>query len=56
VPERREIYTGIWCEILKERDYMEIPAVDVRIILKCMLNWYGTGFICCRRGTCRGLF
>jgi hypothetical protein len=38
VHERRERCTGIWCENLKERDHMEIPAVDGRIILKCILK------------------
>jgi hypothetical protein len=37
---RREAYTGLWWENLKERDYLEDPGVNGRIILRWILrNW-----------------
>jgi hypothetical protein len=30
----REAYTGIWWEILRERDHLGVPRVDGRIILR----------------------
>jgi len=31
---RAEVYTGFWWRNLKERDHVEDPGVDWRIILK----------------------
>jgi hypothetical protein len=31
---RVEVYTRFWCGNLKERDYLEDPGVDGRIILR----------------------
>jgi hypothetical protein len=31
---REEVYTGFWWENLRERDHLEDPGVDGRIILK----------------------
>jgi hypothetical protein len=32
--ERREVYTGFWQGNLRERDHLEDPGVDGRIILR----------------------
>ena len=32
--ERREVHTGCWWGNLRDRDHLEDPGVDVRIILK----------------------
>jgi hypothetical protein len=32
--ERGEVYSGFWWENLSERDHLEDPGVDWRIILK----------------------
>ena len=32
------MYTGFWCGNLIERDYLEDPSVDGRIILNCILK------------------
>jgi hypothetical protein len=37
---RAEVYTGFWWRNLRERDHLEDPGVDGRIILKCTFrNW-----------------
>jgi len=53
-----EVYTGFWWEDLRERDHLEDPDVDGRIILK-WINWYEVvrnGFLWLRRGTGGGCF
>jgi hypothetical protein len=50
---KREVYTGFWCEGLREGDHLGDPGVDGRIILKWMfkkwdgawtgLSWLGIG-------------
>jgi hypothetical protein len=38
---RREVYTGFWWENLQERDYVEDPGLDGRIILRWIFRiWY----------------
>jgi len=34
---RIEVYTGFWCGNLKERDHLEDPGLDVKIILSWIL-------------------
>jgi len=52
---RGEAYTGFWWGNLKERDHLEDPDVDERVILRwifrkwCVGVW--TGFIWLRIGT-----
>jgi hypothetical protein len=37
-----EVHTGFWWENLRERDHLEDPAVDGRIILNWIFrNWDG---------------
>jgi hypothetical protein len=52
---RGEVYTGFWWGNLMERDHLEDPGVDRRIILRCIFGkWYvgtWTGSICLRIGT-----
>jgi hypothetical protein len=37
---RVDMYTGLWWENLRERDQLEEPGVDGRIILRWILrNW-----------------
>jgi hypothetical protein len=31
---RREVYKGLWCENLREKDHLEDKGVDERIILR----------------------
>jgi hypothetical protein len=41
---RREVYTRFWCEYLTERDHLEDPVVDGRIILRLIFRmWDGGG-------------
>ena len=40
---RGEVYTGHWCENLKERDHLEDPGLDGRIIKKLALQKVGCG-------------
>ena len=40
---RKEMHTGFLCGNLKERDYLEYLVVDVRVILKLILNRMGSG-------------
>jgi len=35
---RVEVYTGFWCESLRERDHLEDPDVDGRIILRWIIR------------------
>jgi hypothetical protein len=34
---RKEVYTGFGCGNLKERDHLEDPGLDVKIILRWIL-------------------
>jgi hypothetical protein len=56
---RRDVYTGFWWGNLRERDHLEDPAVNGRIILKLLLRkWDGkawTGLIWLKIGTGGGL-
>jgi hypothetical protein len=37
---QREVYTGFWCENVRERDHLEDPGVNGRIILRWIFkNW-----------------
>jgi hypothetical protein len=39
---RREVYTGFWWENLRERDHLEDPGVNGRIILRWIFRkWEG---------------
>ena len=35
---KEEVYTGLWWGILKERDHLEEPDVDGRIILRQVIQ------------------
>jgi len=48
---RGEVYTGFWWGNLRERDHLEEPGVDGRIILSRTWDGAWTGFIWLRRGT-----
>ena len=41
--KRKEVHTGFLCGNLKERDHLEYLGVDVRVILKLILNMMGRG-------------
>jgi hypothetical protein len=36
--ERGEVFTGFWWGDLKERDHLEDPGIDGRIILRCIFR------------------
>jgi len=50
---RGEMYTGFWWGNLRERDQLEDPGVDVRIILRWIFSQW-TGVIWVRIGTLAG--
>jgi hypothetical protein len=55
---RRDMYTEIWWENLRESDHLENPGVDGRIISKWTFRkWDGawTGLICNKIGAVRVL-
>ena len=37
---RREAYTGFWWGNLRERNDLEDPDIDGRIILRCIFRWW----------------
>jgi hypothetical protein len=41
--ERAEAYTGFWWGNLRERDHLENPGTDGRIILRCILRKWDVG-------------
>ena len=52
---RGEAHTGFWWGYLKERDHLENPGIDGRIILRCIFRKWDvgawTGSIWLRKGT-----
>jgi hypothetical protein len=52
---RGEMYTGFWWGQLMERDHLEDPDIDGRIILRCMFRKWDvsawTGLMWLRIGT-----
>jgi len=47
---RGEVHTGFWCGNMRERDHVEDPGLDGRIILRLILRkWDGRG--CTRIGS-----
>jgi len=56
---REEVNTLYWCGNLRERNHLEDPGVDGRIILRWVVQEVGwgawTGLIWLRRGTGGGL-
>ena len=55
---RGDVYTGFWWGNLRERDHLEDPGVDERIILRWILRKWDawTGLIRLRIGTGGGHF
>ena len=55
---RGDVYTGFWWGNLRERDHLEYPGVDGRIILRWIFRkwdvWVWTGSIWLRKGTVGG--
>jgi hypothetical protein len=55
---RGEVYTGFWWGNLRERNHMEDPDIDRRIILKWIFRKWDvvtwTGSVCLRIGTSGG--
>jgi len=57
---RGEVYTGFWCGNLSERDNLEDPGVDGRVILRWIFRkwdvgeWIGSSWL--RIGTGDGHF
>jgi hypothetical protein len=43
--ERGEVYTGFWWGNLRERDHLEDPGIDGRIILIWILRLWGVDWI-----------
>jgi hypothetical protein len=41
--ERGDAYTGFWWGNLRERDYLEDPGIDGRMILKWVFSWWVVG-------------
>jgi len=56
---RGGVYTGFWCGNLRERDHLEDPGLDGRIVLRWISRYWGvgswTGSIWLRIGTGGGL-
>ena len=40
---REEAYTGFWCGNLRERDHLEVPGVNGRIILRWIFRKWDVG-------------
>jgi len=40
---REEVYTGFWWGNLRERNRLEDPGIDRRIILKCIFSKWDMG-------------
>jgi hypothetical protein len=40
---RGKVYTGFWWRNLRERDHLEDPGVDVRIILRWIFRKWDVG-------------
>jgi hypothetical protein len=59
VYETGQLHTGLWWRNLRERDHLEDPGIDGRIILKLIFSKSGgeawTGLIRLRIGTGSGL-
>jgi len=55
---RGDVYTGFWWGNLRERDHLEYPGVDGRIILRWIFRKWDvgvwTGSIWLRKGTVGG--
>jgi len=41
--ERVEVYTGCWWCNLRERDHLDDPGIDGRIILRCIFRKWDVG-------------